>query len=374
MPVHIRQSPVTAAVPIGELLVVETHLVKDGGVDVMDVERVRHGGVAEFVGFAEGYAAFKSAASHEDRVPVHMVVAASCGADFRSVGGAAHFPGPEDNGVFQKAALSEVGNQGGDGLVGDAGVFFVILLQETVLVPRRVVAVETRAGDFDKTHACFHEPPRAQCLRGVKALVLIGGVEAVEFADVLGLAANVGQFGHGPLHEEGGLVIGDDALDGLGIGALRSELCILRGEQREFASLDGGRVRRCDVVHGHAFGPHHRGLMTGGKKRAAEVFQSAIGHPVVVEHYVAGKVLIFGAEPVGHPCAETRGLADDAPSVEQKILLPVQWQLADHGAHDAEMVRHVGEVRKKFAHPQAALPALLELPRAAKPHAARIRL
>jgi hypothetical protein len=52
--------------------------------------------------------------------------------------------------------------------------------------------------------------------------VLIGGIEAVEFADVLGLAADVGQLRHGALHEEGGLVVGDDALNGLSIGVMLS--------------------------------------------------------------------------------------------------------------------------------------------------------
>jgi hypothetical protein len=114
--------------------------------------------------------------------------------------------------------------------------------------------------------------------------------------------------------------------------------------------------------------------MAGGEERAAEVFQSAVGHPVVVQHDVTGQVVILGAESVGHPGTETRSLADDASGVQQEILLPVQWQLADHGTHDAEVVRHFGEMWEKFAHPQAALPALFEFPRAAKPDAVRIGL
>ena len=37
MSMHIRQPPVTAAVAVGELFVVEAHLVQDGGVEVVKV-------------------------------------------------------------------------------------------------------------------------------------------------------------------------------------------------------------------------------------------------------------------------------------------------------------------------------------------------
>ena len=47
-----------------------------------------------------------------------------------------------------------------------------------------------------------------------------------------------------------------------------------------------------------AFGAHHRGLMTAGEKRAAEILEAAVGHPVVVEHNVAGQIVILRAEAV----------------------------------------------------------------------------
>jgi len=59
------------------------------------------------------------------------------------VRGAAHFSRPEDDGFIQHSALVQVGDEGGDGLLGDAGILFVIQLELSVLVPWRVVANAT---------------------------------------------------------------------------------------------------------------------------------------------------------------------------------------------------------------------------------------
>jgi len=59
------------------------------------------------------------------------------------VRGAAHFSRPEDDGFIQHSALMQVGDEGGDGLLGDAGILFVIQLELSVLVPWRVVAIAT---------------------------------------------------------------------------------------------------------------------------------------------------------------------------------------------------------------------------------------
>ena len=63
--------------------------------------------------------------------------------DGGGVRGAAHFSRPEDDGFIQHSALVQVGDEGGDGLLGDAGILFVIQLELSVLVPWRVVAIAT---------------------------------------------------------------------------------------------------------------------------------------------------------------------------------------------------------------------------------------
>jgi hypothetical protein len=72
---HIGEALNAAAVAEGEAGVVETHLVEDGGVDVVDADGIQDGVGSELIGLAIGGAAFESAASHEEAVAADVVVA-----------------------------------------------------------------------------------------------------------------------------------------------------------------------------------------------------------------------------------------------------------------------------------------------------------
>jgi hypothetical protein len=99
----------------GEELVVEAEQVEQGGVEIMDGNRVAGDAVTEFIGFTVNGAAFDAAAGEEDRKCLDVVIAAV------ALGhrGAAEFAAPDDEGVFEHAALLEVGEQGGGALVDE---------------------------------------------------------------------------------------------------------------------------------------------------------------------------------------------------------------------------------------------------------------
>ena len=80
---------------------------EDRGVQVVDVDDVLHGGVAEFVGGAVGDAALDAAAGHPDREALDVVVAAV------ALGhrGAAELAAPDDEGVVEHPALLQVLDQ-----------------------------------------------------------------------------------------------------------------------------------------------------------------------------------------------------------------------------------------------------------------------
>ena len=133
---NVREPHVSTSVTERELLVVDPHLVQDSSMDVMDIEWVGDDRVAEFIGFAEGYATLKATASHEERVAINMMVAPAIFSDCSGVRSTAHLSRPKYDSLLKHAPFVEVGDECGDGLIGDTRVLRVIPLEQTVLVPR----------------------------------------------------------------------------------------------------------------------------------------------------------------------------------------------------------------------------------------------
>ena len=101
MAVDVGEAEVSAGVAVGELFVIETHEVENGGVEVVDVDFVFDGCEAEFVGGAVGHAAFDTATGQPDGEAV-VVVVATIGTF--GDGSPAEFTAPEDESVFKESA------------------------------------------------------------------------------------------------------------------------------------------------------------------------------------------------------------------------------------------------------------------------------
>ena len=78
---------------ISQACVVDAHQVKNRGVNVVDVEAVFDRVQADFVGLADGLAAFDAAAGHPHRKAVRIMVAAVAFFGHRR---AAEFAAPDD--------------------------------------------------------------------------------------------------------------------------------------------------------------------------------------------------------------------------------------------------------------------------------------
>lgn len=106
---------------VAEAVVVMAEEVEEGGLEVPGGDGVFMDAVTEHVCFAVGVAFFDAGSGHEEGEGVGVVVPAE-EAHFASAavflhGGAAEFGAPDDEGVFEEAALFEVGEEGGDGAV-----------------------------------------------------------------------------------------------------------------------------------------------------------------------------------------------------------------------------------------------------------------
>lgn len=223
---------------------VEAEEVEHGGVEIVHVEAVGHGGVADFIGRAVGVAGFSAAAGEPGGEATRVMVAAVLPL---GEGGAAEFSAPPDEGVLEEAALFEILQKGGDGLVGGAGVVLV-LRHVGVLVPARVDGF-VGVVDLDEADAAFGEAAGHETL----AAVVVGHffADAIHLFGGFGFAGEVEDVGRIHLHAEGeveGVDGGVEVLVLLGLRLLPVELLEevellllgIEGEVGVFEVSDGG--------------------------------------------------------------------------------------------------------------------------------------
>ena len=186
---------------------VDAELVENGGIEVADADFVFDDVVGVFVGFAVGDAAFDAAASHPGGEAFRMVVAAVLVAleGALTIGRAAEFSGEDDEGVVEHAALFEVVDEAGAGLVDIEGLAFNFGGEGGVVVP---AAVE----ELDEADAALGHAAGEEAVAGEGAGFLdFGAVESL--VELFVFAGEVGEFGDGGLHAEGHFLLGDGGLD-----------------------------------------------------------------------------------------------------------------------------------------------------------------
>ena len=132
---HVGEAEITAGVAVGEALVVDAEEVKDGGVDVVDIDGSFDGEVAEVVEHAVAGAGTQTSAGHPDGEAPGMMVAAWFSATAFGVWRAAKLGSEDDERVLQQASAFQILQETSDGSVDGAGVLGVLFLQLAVLVP-----------------------------------------------------------------------------------------------------------------------------------------------------------------------------------------------------------------------------------------------
>src|SRR5260370_1983950 len=117
--VHIRQPKIAALVAVYQARVIDAQAMEDGGVEVVDVDGIADDVVAVIVGLAVADAGLDAAAGEPHAEAAAVMVAAMIGGGelALAVHGAAELSAPEDQGIVQQAALLEVLDEGGRGLI-----------------------------------------------------------------------------------------------------------------------------------------------------------------------------------------------------------------------------------------------------------------
>src|SRR5207237_1328343 len=101
----------------GEFLVVEAQEMEDGRLEIVNVDSVLSREESELVAGADGGAGLNAAAGEPHGVGVDVMVAADGLADFTHRR-AAELASPNDQCLVKQAALLEIANESGGGLVG----------------------------------------------------------------------------------------------------------------------------------------------------------------------------------------------------------------------------------------------------------------
>src|SRR5262245_49476831 len=114
--------------------------MKQGRVQVVDVDRILGDVVTVVIGVAEAHAGFDAAAGQPDgeaaRVMVPAIVIRRQGS--LAINRSAELSTPDHQGIVEQAALLEIGDEGGGSLIGIAALAADLPGQVGVLVPTTV--------------------------------------------------------------------------------------------------------------------------------------------------------------------------------------------------------------------------------------------
>lgn len=180
--VNIGEAEVASAVAVGQGFVIEAQKVEKGGVEVVDVDLVLHGGEAEVIGGTMNVSTLDPSAGHPGGKSVVVVVAS---VDLASIGsGLGHFDyrstpkfsAPDYHSFVEETSLFEVRQKSADRLITFTGKTAVVLLKVVMIIPGLSCAIP----NLNKANSTLHETAGDQHLSSLKVL-------AIHFANVFGL-------------------------------------------------------------------------------------------------------------------------------------------------------------------------------------------
>ena len=172
---------VQSTMEVGQGIGVESELVQDRSVQLLDVEPVLDRLVAQFIGTADTDASLDAAAGHPHGESRGVVVAPGA---FGVLGRwlSAELASPDDERLVEQSASLQVAKQSRDGKVRIAGVVLMVLLQITVGIPVGIIVIAAGI-HLDEADTAFDESPGHEALAAER-----GGPFAVEPVEFMGLA------------------------------------------------------------------------------------------------------------------------------------------------------------------------------------------
>ena len=328
--------------------------MEESGVKVVDVDGVADDVVAELVGFAVDETFLETTAGHPHGEAARVVVASEVvfGDIALTVGGAAEFAAPDDEGFVEETALFEVGDEGGGALIGFCAFLADAAGETAVVVP---VAV----AELDEADAAFGETAGEETVVSEAGFALF---RAVGVEDGLRFLGEIGEFGDTGLHAEGEFVVFDLGGDGWVAELAEGEPVEFVGGVEEIASgLTGDALGVGDVEDWVAGVAELDPAVLGGEEAAAPVTGlERLAAAAAGEDDEGGEVLVAGAETVGEPCAHDGAAGLLVAGGEERDGWVVVDRVGVDGADERAVVDDLGEVREEIGEVHLGRAELLE--------------
>ena len=154
--VHISQSKIPARVAIGQLRVVESHLMQNSGVEVVKVNLILYGVIAVLISFSVLNPGLHATSTEPHCAGVRIVIPAITALGNRRT---AKFSSPPDKSVFEQSAFFQIRQQGSNRLIDLHRISSMVGPEIPVLVPSVTV------GQLNKTHTTFGKTAGHQTLQ-----------------------------------------------------------------------------------------------------------------------------------------------------------------------------------------------------------------
>ena len=288
--------------------------------------------IAKVVSGAVDGAGLDAAAGHPHGVGFGVVVAAP-GATEGGIafhhGGAAEFSAPDDEGFIKEAALFEVGDEGGTGLVSGLAEAFVVADNVAMGIPAFVEKI-------DETDAALDHAAGEKAGAGEGGFVRIA---AVEVEGGLGFLAQVHEFRGGGLEAEGEFVVGEAGGD-FGIARGGEAAAVKAADEVDGVPLevrlDAGGIGY--VEDGVALVPEAHAIVIGREESAGPEGRAAADAGASTEDDEGGEVSGSAAEAVGDPGADAGAARDGEAGLHEGLGRGVVELVSVDGTDEADVV------------------------------------
>ena len=212
---------------------------------------------------------------------------------------------------------------------------------------------------MDKANAALDHPARQQAHPSEVGGPL--GVQAVQPVDVLGLLAQVDQFGTGHLHAECQFVVLDPSRQAAVVRAVGQVplVPLLQLAQDGLLVFLSDQAGRLQILQGRSLGGKH-GALVDGRQEARSDHRLAVAHVVVGHHHVGRQVVGLAPQAIEHPGPHAGLSHQQGPRVDDGDGGTVDEGLVVAGADDREVVGEFRELRKQVGDFQSGLAVLLE--------------